>query len=611
VRIVIVFRKSIAYVILCIFVGTCIGPCVAQNTTALESQMTRNSILYVGGSGPGNYSTIQDAINASTDGDTVFVYQGTYNEQLTIPTSITLMGENRTATVVDGNQKSDVITVNADQITLRNLSVRNSANNHAGILLLSDYNTISNMNLLANEYAIYGISSSDNTIDSNILKANQFGVRLTNASHHNIIRNNTIISWLFDFDIYIVEASNDNLISGNNLSNEDGTGLYVFDSQGTVITDNTVTVCKYGINMYQANNTVITDNRIGPNKEDGLSLAKSSGVVISGNIFDHDGLFIYDAFGNTITENKVNGKPLVYHEGVTHETIDPGAGQIILINCSDITIQHQDIHDTNNGIEIWGGSDFHVIDNELINNKRNLYLTRVSSATVTGNTLTSNQSHIFMNTLNIEAGQDITVSKNTFSTTDPYTYLFIGGTRLTFSDNSLDGTHIHVLVGSATRSVIEKNTFSSGEGIGLYNCSNNKLRDNVLILGCIEIEYSRNNEISGNTVKNNSDGYALYVRHSYLNKITRNTFQNCNGGVSLSDAQFNRITRNNFIDCGSSPGWFSNAFLNRWLRNYWGAVHPGPMIIHGEYVIIHDWPVPPTVIPMVDWDLFPRQAPLL
>ena len=31
--------------------------------------------LYVGGSGPGNYTTIQEAVDASMNGDTVFVFQ--------------------------------------------------------------------------------------------------------------------------------------------------------------------------------------------------------------------------------------------------------------------------------------------------------------------------------------------------------------------------------------------------------------------------------------------------------------------------------------------------------------------------------------------------------
>ncbi|MCK4443471.1 MAG: hypothetical protein KAW09_02940, partial [Thermoplasmata archaeon] len=36
--------------------------------------------LFVGGSGPGNYTTIQGAIDAASLQDTVFVYNGTYLE---------------------------------------------------------------------------------------------------------------------------------------------------------------------------------------------------------------------------------------------------------------------------------------------------------------------------------------------------------------------------------------------------------------------------------------------------------------------------------------------------------------------------------------------------
>ncbi|MEE9340745.1 MAG: hypothetical protein V3V21_03685, partial [Thermoplasmata archaeon] len=38
--------------------------------------------LYVGGAGPGNYTTIQGAIDNATPGDSVYVYGGTYYEHL-------------------------------------------------------------------------------------------------------------------------------------------------------------------------------------------------------------------------------------------------------------------------------------------------------------------------------------------------------------------------------------------------------------------------------------------------------------------------------------------------------------------------------------------------
>ena len=69
------------------------------------------NILYVGGSGPNNYTKIHDAINDSTDGDTIFVYNGTYYEHnITIDKSISLIGENRDDTIVYGtNSKSNAL----------------------------------------------------------------------------------------------------------------------------------------------------------------------------------------------------------------------------------------------------------------------------------------------------------------------------------------------------------------------------------------------------------------------------------------------------------------------------------------------------------------------
>ena len=63
-------------------------------------------ILYVGGSGPGNFTNIQDAIDFAINGDTVFVFDDSspYFENLIINKSINLLGEKRHTTIIDGNQ---------------------------------------------------------------------------------------------------------------------------------------------------------------------------------------------------------------------------------------------------------------------------------------------------------------------------------------------------------------------------------------------------------------------------------------------------------------------------------------------------------------------------
>ena len=62
--------------------------------------------LYVGGSGPGNYTKIQEAIDDASDGDTVYVYDDSspYYENLNVSKSIYLIGEDKNTTIIGGNR---------------------------------------------------------------------------------------------------------------------------------------------------------------------------------------------------------------------------------------------------------------------------------------------------------------------------------------------------------------------------------------------------------------------------------------------------------------------------------------------------------------------------
>lgn len=95
-------RKGLTVGLILLFIGTCILPAIAQDIEKSSQPTSKGNWLYVGGSKPGNYTEIQDAIDNASDGDTVFVYSGRYNESIFINKSIVVCGQERNTTFIEG-----------------------------------------------------------------------------------------------------------------------------------------------------------------------------------------------------------------------------------------------------------------------------------------------------------------------------------------------------------------------------------------------------------------------------------------------------------------------------------------------------------------------------
>jgi len=224
-----VYNVILISAIFSLFLGLVITPSISGIVKIELNKTMKGNTLYVGGTGPGNFSDIQEAIDNSEDGDTIFVYIGDYPANIVIDKSVFLIGENRERTIIQDG--SDGIFVFADEVTIKNFTITHCGGfwDKAGILVRSNDNTI----------------CYNNIVDNGVLN----GIYIELASFNNVF-NNLIENC--QYNGLKVSYSNYNNISGNFISTNNGMGIILHDSTNNNIFKNTVTNSYWGgINIYE------------------------------------------------------------------------------------------------------------------------------------------------------------------------------------------------------------------------------------------------------------------------------------------------------------------------------------------------------------------------
>ncbi|UCG68468.1 MAG: right-handed parallel beta-helix repeat-containing protein, partial [Thermoplasmata archaeon] len=382
--------------------------------------------LYVNETGSdGAYTSIQDAINASNDGDTVFVYNGTYYEHVVVNKTINLTGENRNITIIDGGGIGEVINVSQDGVNITGFSVIGGGSDFifpqdAGIVL----------------YDVNNCKISDNNVSSN----DYCGIRIYSSNMNNISGNIVTLNY---YNGIVLHSSDWNNVNNNIVTMNSYTGIQLYDSTGNEITNN-----------------MASENDIG------IYLKECGGNILTGNTMVETGLFIYGwsinywNFHDIDTTNTINGKPVYYWKNQNGGTIPLGAGQIILSNSNNINIEDQNLTNGTVGIQLAFSSDIYVNDNNVSSNKKNGIYLRVSDGnTIIDNTISSNSEEgiylsassansITNNTvLNNDKGINIRVSSNdniiignNVSNNDYCLYISSSSNNKIYHNNLVDNT---------------------------------------------------------------------------------------------------------------------------------------------------------------------------
>jgi parallel beta-helix repeat protein len=264
-------NKTIIIGIILLFVGVSVVS--GYQITSNPRPMGRGW-LYVGGTGEGNYTIIQEAIDDATNGDTVFVYNGTYYEVLVVNKTIGLIGENRDTTVIDGGWGIYVVDVSADGVTISGFTIKN------GI------------------YSIRLVSSSNNTIMDNNASNTEFGIYLSSSSNNTVIGNTANSN--IEGGIGLSESSSNNIIIGNTANSNNGLGIVLAESNNNIIMGNTASNNTFGIGLEFTSNNTIMANNVTSNNGDGIYLSSSSNNTVTENIAhenSYNGIYL-DSFSN-------------------------------------------------------------------------------------------------------------------------------------------------------------------------------------------------------------------------------------------------------------------------------------------------------------------------
>ncbi len=168
------------------------------------------------------YSSIQEAINNASEGHKIFVASETYSGHIVVNKTVSLVGENRDTTLLDGNGTQTVLKLVKPNINVTSFTIRNGtegihltvdadscliadckiSNNSLGIFLGSDNNKLTGNIISSNEgsgikiYASCPCAPVQGTIiTANNLLNNGYAVQLTNSVegqiYHNNLTNNT------------------------------------------------------------------------------------------------------------------------------------------------------------------------------------------------------------------------------------------------------------------------------------------------------------------------------------------------------------------------------------------------------------------------------------
>jgi parallel beta-helix repeat protein len=277
-----------------------------------------------------DYATIQQAINANEtlDGHTILVDAGTYYENVTIDKSISLIGENKSTTIIDGNHTGNVIWVDAP-ITISGFTIQNAEGSCIYVNYDIDGNNFTDNTMKTSLTGVWIAGSGENILVGNVVDDCWLGIEI--RGENNRITGNTVFYANQGIDL----TFSSNTIIENNFVHHNNYGITLYLSENNTIRGNMVSNNTWGIHVhwYSDGNLIFHNNFINNTQQvDVFETSNNTwdnGYPSGGNYWsDYNGTDIYsgpyqnetgsDGIGDTayvVYANNTDRYPLMYPWG--------------------------------------------------------------------------------------------------------------------------------------------------------------------------------------------------------------------------------------------------------------------------------------------------------
>jgi nitrous oxidase accessory protein len=244
-------RKNVALLVVLVFLAT------ACLTMFFPVRAESKTIIV-----PDDFPTIQEAVNAADVGDTIFVKRGTYVENPIVNKSVSLVGENRDATVADVTAG---LKVESDSVAITGFTIYDG---WQGITVSANNSKISGNKITNSQYGIVLLSSQNSTITENIFQSVGLSAAIQlSYSNNNLIKNNYIE--LCTEGIQLRAGSSNNVVAENIITNCQDVAVRLlaeyspprwYNPDENKIMRNNISNSGCGTSVYGSSNNIISNN---------------------------------------------------------------------------------------------------------------------------------------------------------------------------------------------------------------------------------------------------------------------------------------------------------------------------------------------------------------